>query len=90
MALDSRFLSLLCCPVSKRPLFSLSRAQLEFLNRAISRGEVQSVDGKLLSTPLREALISDDQRVIYRIDDGIPVLLPDAGIGTTQLHDFPK
>jgi uncharacterized protein len=90
MALDSRFLSLLCCPVSKRPLFSLSRAQLDFLNRAIARGEVQGVDGQPIGTALRDALISDDMRVIYRIDDGIPVLLPDAGIGTTQLHDFPK
>lgn len=90
MALDSRFLSLLCCPVSKRPLFSLSRPQLEFLNGAIARGEVQTVDGQAVASALREALISDDLRVIYRIDDGIPVLLPDSGIGTTQLHNFPK
>jgi hypothetical protein len=27
--------------------------------------------------------------VIYRVEDGIPVMLPEEGIGTTQLTDFP-
>jgi len=34
-------------------------------------------------------LITDDARVIYRIEDDIPVLLPEEGIGTTQFQDFP-
>lgn len=90
MALDSRFLSILCCPVSKRPLLTLSKARIEFLNQAISRGDVQFVTGAPVTQVIQEGLISDDSKVIYRIDDGIPVLLPDAGIGTTQLHDFPQ
>jgi uncharacterized protein len=90
MALDSRFLSILCCPVSKRPLLALGKARTEFLNQAIKNGQVQFVSGAAVAQPLQEGLISDDAKVIYRIDDGIPVLLPDEGIGTTQLHDFPQ
>lgn len=90
MALDSRFLSILCCPVSKRPLQALGKARIEFLNQAIKRGEVQFVSGTPVTATLHEGLISDDGKVIYRIDDGIPVLLADEGIGTTQLHDFPQ
>jgi uncharacterized protein len=90
MALDSRFLSILCCPVSKRPLLALSKARTEFLNQAIRRGGVQLVGGTVVAQPIQEGLISDDGKVIYRIDDGIPVLLADEAIGTTQLHDFPQ
>lgn len=90
MALDSRFLSILCCPVSKRPLLALGKARIEFLNQAIGRGAVQLVSGDIVAQPIQAGLISDDGKVIYRIDDGIPVLLPDEGIGTTQLHDFPQ
>ncbi|MDZ4812882.1 MAG: Trm112 family protein [Pseudomonadota bacterium] len=90
MALDSRFLSILCCPVSKRPLLALGKARTEFVNQAISRGDVQFVTGAAVTQAIQEGLISDDSKVIYRVDDGIPVLLPDSGIGTTQLHDFPQ
>jgi uncharacterized protein YbaR (Trm112 family) len=89
MALDSRFLSILCCPVSKRPLRALGRARLDFLNQAIRGGGVQFVNGAAVTAAIGEALISDDDKVIYRVDDGIPVLIGDEGIGTTQLHDFP-
>ena len=30
-----------------------------------------------------------DCGLAYRIDDGVPVLLPEEGIGTTQFTDFP-
>ena len=46
--------------------------------------------GATVAAPLAEGLITSDGKVIYRIDDGIPVMLPDEAIGTTQLHDFPR
>ena len=89
MALDPRFLSILCCPVSKRALKPLSRSRLGFLNDAVRAGSVQNVSGVAVTAIVADALISDDDKVIYRIDDGVPVLLPDEGIGTTQFNDFP-
>jgi uncharacterized protein YbaR (Trm112 family) len=89
MALDPRFLSILCCPVSKRALKPLSRTRLAFVNDAMRAGNVQNVAGTVLNTIVADALISDDDKVIYRIDDGVPVLLPEEGIGTTQFTDFP-
>ncbi len=89
MALDSRFLSILCCPVSKRALRALSRARLAFINDAIRAGTVLTVAGVAVDATLGDGLISDDDKVVYRIDDGVPVLLPDEGIGTTQFSDFP-
>ena len=51
-------------------------------------GEVQYVNGDAVDEPLREALITEDDRVVYPVVDGIPILLEDKGIGTTQLQDF--
>ncbi len=89
MPLDPRFLSILCCPVSKRPLRALSRSRLAFLNDAVRAQTLLDVVGLRVTTVCSDALISDDDKVIYRIDDGVPVLLPDEGIGTAQFADFP-
>jgi len=90
MALDARFLSILTCPVTKLPLRQASRAELSYLNRRIADGDVQRVNGQTVTESFADALLRDDRLVLYRIDDGIPVLLPEEGVGTTQFTDFPK
>jgi uncharacterized protein YbaR (Trm112 family) len=87
--MDKRLLDILCCPVSKVPVRPLSRTELEALNKAIASNLVQSVAGASIGEPLAEGLITTDRKVIYRVEDGIPVMLPEEGIGTTQLQDFP-
>lgn len=89
MAIDRRLLEILCCPVSKRPLRLLRADQLQCLNTAIAAGQVQDVENRDIKTALEAGLITDDGRVIYRVDDDIPVLLPEDGIGTTQIQRFP-
>jgi len=88
MAVDGKLLEILCCPVSKVALNRLDHSRLEKLNRAITNGEVQTVKGEKVSTTLKEALITEDGRVIYPVVDDIPLLLEEKGIGTTQLRDF--
>ncbi|WP_329742510.1 Trm112 family protein [Dyella sp. A6] len=87
--MDKRLLDILCCPVSKTPLRLANAAELDALNRAIGAGQLDTVAGVAVGGRLDEALISVDRKVIYRIDDGIPVMLPEEGIGTAQLTDFP-
>ena len=88
--MDKRLLDILCDPVSKIALKPLSKAQLDALNQAIRGDAIKSVGGRSIAEELKAGLISVDNKVVYRIDDGIPVLLADEAIGTTQLHDFPK
>ena len=88
MPVDRKLLDILCCPVSKTPLQALDRARLDKLNTAINAGEVQYIDGALVEKPLAEALITVDGKVIYTVEDSIPVMLEDQGIGTTQLNNF--
>jgi uncharacterized protein YbaR (Trm112 family) len=87
--MDKRLLDILCCPVSKTPVRLLGKNELDALNTAIGAGQVDTVAGSPVRAPLGEGLITIDGKVIYRIEDGIPVMLPEEGIGTTQLHDFP-
>lgn len=87
--MDKRLLDILCCPVSKTPLRPLGRAGLDALNAAIAAGTVDTVAGVGVRERLAEGLITTDNKVIYRVEDGIPVMLPEEGIGTLQLADFP-
>jgi uncharacterized protein YbaR (Trm112 family) len=88
MSIDGKLLEILCCPISKSPLSRLERSRLDKLNRAITAGEVQQVDGVAVSETLREALVTEDGKVIYPVVDDIPVLLSERGIGTTQLQGW--
>jgi len=88
MPIEGKLLEILCCPVSKTPLTRLTPERLKKLNQAISAGGVQYVNGDAVAEPLREALITEDSKVIYPVVDGIPILLEDKGIGSTQLQDF--
>lgn len=90
MSIDRRLLDILCCPVSKSPLKPLSKEQLRQLNEAIALGGIAFIDGRPVTAALADGLITEDAKVLYRIEDDIPVLLPEEGIGTTQLQDFPS
>ena len=87
MNLPDHLLDILCCPVSHEPLIPLSRDKLKKLNNAIESGTIQYVDNEAVASELKAALITRDGKVVYSIEDGIPVLLPERGIGTTQLKE---
>ena len=87
--MDRKLLDLLACPTTRQPLALLDGAGLEALNRAIAAGGLQRVDGSPQREPLREALLTRDRALAYRIDDGIPVLLAEEGIATAQAAGFP-
>ena len=87
--MDKRLLDILCCPVSKTPVRPLSKNELDALNDSIAACKVATVAGVAVQGRIAEALITTDRKVIYRIEDGIPVMLPEEGIGTLQLTNFP-
>lgn len=82
--MDRKLLDLLVCPATRQPLALLDAAGLEQLNRAIAEGRVKRKDDSMQSEPLREALITRDRKTVYRVDDGIPVLLVEEGIAHGQ------
>lgn len=80
MSLDKRLLDILCCPESKQPVSLLGARQLDALNRALAAGGLKRLDDSSVETPLEAGLITADGQRVYRIDDGIPVMLVDQAI----------
>ena len=88
--MDRKLLDILACPATRQPLSLLERPGLDALNAAIAAGGVRRTDDSPQAEPLREALVTRDHRLVYRIDDGIPVLLAEEAIATGQVAGFPK
>jgi uncharacterized protein YbaR (Trm112 family) len=88
MPVDGKLLEILCCPVSKTPLKLFDQKKLDLLNSAIENGEALFINGEQVLDPLQEGLITEDGKVIYPVQDNIPVLLEEKGIGTAQFQDF--
>ena len=88
MSVDPKLLEILVCPITKVSVKILGKQKLAILNRAIAEGGVKSLDGVAVEAPLDEALVTGDGRTVYRVDDGIPVMLEDLAIPTEQLADW--
>lgn len=87
--MDRKLLDILVCPTTRQPLALLDAAGLSALNRAIAGGTVTRSDGSPQREAVREALLTRDRRTLYRIDDGIPVLLAEEAMATSQIDAFP-
>lgn len=90
IAMDRKLLDILACPATRQPLAQLDARGLEALNQAIKAGTIKRIDDTPQADTLREALVTRDRKLVYRIDDGIPVLLVEEGIATGQVASFPK
>jgi len=88
--MDKRLLDILCCPVTKVPVRPLVSNELDALNQAVAAGDVQTTASARVESALRAGLITTDGKLIYRIEDDIPVMLADEAIATTQLSAFPR
>lgn len=83
--MDKRLLTILRCPVTHKGLSVLKKDKLDKLNAAIAAGDVSTLDGTSLEGPLAEALITDDGKRLYPVNDGIPVLLEGESIQAEQV-----
>ena len=88
--MDRKLLDLLVCPVTRQPLSRLDSRGLQAVNAAIAAGGVVRGDGSAQRDTLREALVTRDRKTLYRLDDGIPVLLAEEAIATAQVDSFPQ
>ena len=75
--MDSKLLDILCCPITHKPLTRLSADKLAELNQKIQAGLLVDRSGQVLTEPLQQALLTNDGRLVYPVNDGVPVLLED-------------
>ena len=85
--MDKKLLSILCCPITHKGLSLARRDLLQSINQAIQNGELVNRDGAQLAERLGEALVTDDGKTLYPIDDGIPVLIEGEAIALEQMNN---
>lgn len=73
-------LKILCCPETKAKLDLASEQILSEFNIRIEKKELFTKEGKAVSEPLTGALVREDQKILYRIQNDIPILLIQEGI----------
>ena len=84
--MDKRLLTILRCPVTHKGLSVAKRDTLERVNQAIEQGGVVNRDGTTLDNSLKEALVTEDGKLLYPVNDGIPVLLEGQSVALEQLQ----
>ena len=80
MPIDRELLEILVCPETRQPVRLATPEQLEALNRRVTAGELRTRGGEPVTQPIREGLVREDGKVLYPIDDGIPVMLVEQSI----------
>ncbi|MGD8430165.1 MAG: Trm112 family protein [Ectothiorhodospiraceae bacterium] len=86
MALDRKLLDVLCCPMTKVPVRPLTRDELDRVNQAIADGQLRYLDNTPVESTLAEGLVTENGQRVYRVDDGIPVMLEDRAIPVEPLN----
>ena len=84
--MDKKLLEILCCPVTHKGLSLARKDLLDSVNSAIQDGKLTNHDGTVLETNLSEALVTDDGKRLYPVNDGIPVLLEGESVSLDQLR----
>ena len=87
MPINRELLDVLVCPVTKLPVSMLDGEKLDTLNRLVAAGKIHTVDGEGLQAAVTEGLITSNGNMIYRIEEGIPIMLEDQGITADQLDN---
>jgi len=71
---------ILICPESQQPVHLASEEELARTNAGIRDGSLRNRGGDAVENELSEALVREDGKVLYPVDDGIPVMLVEESI----------
>lgn len=80
MPIDTELLEILACPESRQSVTLAPDALLTQLNSEIEAGRLRNRGGEVVAKPIEEGLVREDGRILYIIDDSIPVMLIDQSI----------
>jgi len=83
MPVSPELLEILVCPETKQPVKLAPASVLERLNAEIRAGKLRNRGGDAVTKQISEALVREDGRALYVVDDGIPVMLVEESIELT-------
>ena len=80
MAVHPELLEILVCPETKQPIALAGADVLARINAEIDAGRLRNRGGETVKARISEGLVREDGRILYPVDDGIPVMLIDESI----------
>jgi uncharacterized protein YbaR (Trm112 family) len=80
MPVSQELLEILVCPETKQPVKPAPPELLQQLAASIEAGSLRNRGGELVSQPIAEGLVREDGKILYPVDDGIPVMLIEESI----------
>ena len=80
MPIDNELLEILICPESRQPVSLASDDLLDRLNSEIESGRLRNRGGDVVAKKIEEGLLREDGKILYIIDDSIPIMLIDQSI----------
>jgi len=80
MAVSTELLEILVCPETKQPISLAGPDVLARVNAEIEAGRLRNRGGEAVKARISEGLVREDGRILYPVDDGIPVMLIDESI----------
>jgi len=80
MPVSQELLEILVCPETKQPVAPAPAEVLAKLNASIEAGELRNRGGDAVTKPIEEGLLREDGRILYVVDDSIPVMLIEESI----------
>lgn len=80
MPIDRELIDILVCPETRQPVALAPSETLERINAEIDAGRLRNRGGETLEHHIEEGLLREDGRILYVIDDSIPIMLVDQSI----------
>jgi uncharacterized protein YbaR (Trm112 family) len=80
MPIDNELLEILVCPESRQPVTLAPAEILDRLNSEIDAERLRDRGGDVVAKHIEEGLVREDGKILYIIDDSIPIMLIDQSI----------
>jgi uncharacterized protein YbaR (Trm112 family) len=80
MPVNPELLEILVCPETRQPVAPADGGLLAKLNSQIDAGQLRNRGGDKVAKHIDEALVRQDRKVAYIVDDDIPVMLIEESI----------
>jgi uncharacterized protein YbaR (Trm112 family) len=80
VTVDPQLVEILVCPETRQPVHIASPEELARVNASVRNGTLRNRSGAKVERELSEALVRDDGRVLFPVDDGIPSMLIEESI----------
>jgi len=80
MPVSPELVEILVCPETKQPVAVASEEVLARVNDKISAGSLRNRGGEKVAKAITEGLLREDGKILYAVDDGIPVMLIEESI----------